>query len=100
MHKKIYVHDERKMFFDFLHKDNNLSVRESLKELKGLPSLMNLKNINVYYFIFEDKGKNKLSYKIYKNRVQIAENDLNNSTKQFFYRCKNEYSNYLKEVRI
>lgn len=91
-YKKIYVHDERKFFFDLLNIDNKLSFKDTLIELR---SLANIKDIDVYVFVFEfDK---KIRCTIYKNRVRINLNKLKYPAIAYYRDFKEEYKEFLKK---
>lgn len=110
-YKKIYVFDERKMAFDFLHKDNKLSVEDALKELRkpNFRCYRNMKEINVYIFIFEFDKRIKCT--TYKNRTQIEIKPLGFEYNriqygfgyiqmEYYRKCKDDYRNYLKQIGV
>lgn len=91
-YQKIYVYDERKFFFDLLNIDNKLSFKDTLIELR---SLANIKDIDVYVFVFEfDK---KIRCTIYKNRVRINLNKLKYPAIAYYRDFKEEYKEFLKK---
>ena len=91
-YQKIYVYDERKFFFGLLNIDNKLSFKDTLIELR---SLANIKDIDVYVFVFEfDK---KIRCTIYKNRVRINLNKLKYPAIAYYRDFKEEYKEFLKK---
>lgn len=96
-YKKIYTDDYRKQFFDMLHKQNNLTIKECLKELRSLMKIS--RHLKIYMFVFTFE-KGSIKHTVYENRMRINLNSLNGIDKSYYEECWNDYKNYLEQIGV